>query len=176
MAKHVFRLVAGSMIAAAFVSQAAAHGGHSESIGFPTGMLHPLTGWDHLMAALAVGAFAARLRNGASLGVTAAFATALGGGFALSRTSIALPLLEPMILASIVGIGAMAVAAERLKFPPAIAALACFGVFHGYAHGAGAGAHATTGFLIGVIASTCVLIAFAAAAFRHTPFRRLASD
>lgn len=42
------------------VPLAQAHPGHGPA-GFVTGFIHPLTGWDHLMAMLAVGLWASQL-------------------------------------------------------------------------------------------------------------------
>lgn len=48
-------LLAGSGLSAA----ALAHAGHEQHSSFMTGFLHPLTGWDHLLALLLLGVFIA---------------------------------------------------------------------------------------------------------------------
>ncbi|MEO1015729.1 MAG: HupE/UreJ family protein [Pseudomonadota bacterium] len=165
------RLAAICLGPALMVSQSAAHGGHAEAGGFAAGLLHPFLGLDHLLAALAVGAFAARRQDREALTIAAAFVVALGGGFALAGTALGVILLEPIVLASIFIIGAMAIAAKRLALFPMLGALAFFGAFHGYAHGVVG--HDASGFLLGVMISTTALIIFSAYAIRLSLHRGL---
>lgn len=115
---------------------AQAHSGaHSES-GLMAGLGHPLLGWDHLAAAMAVGMWAATQRSKAVLMLPASFIVALVAGIALGTTGLALPLVEPMILFSLIIVGAAL--AFNAKANPMVASglLAGFALFHGYAHAA----------------------------------------
>ncbi|MEM9168479.1 MAG: HupE/UreJ family protein [Pseudomonadota bacterium] len=149
---------------------ALAHGGHMHNDAGPDafaaawshGLLHPLTGVDHVVAALAVGAFAAR-RGAPAAG---AFVGALVVGFTLAALAVALPLVETTVVGSALALAAMAILAKRVAITPAVGALVLFGVYHGYAH-AGAGASGSAlAYAAGVVAATAIMVAAAAAAVR----------
>ena len=96
---------------------ALAHDGHAA--GFLGGILHPLTGADHLLAMLAVGLWAGALGGRAVLALPAAFVGALASGAALGTAGLALPMVEPGILASVIILGALAALALRLPLSAA---------------------------------------------------------
>ncbi len=166
MDKRLKWLAAGGSAIGIMAAEAAAHSGHAGGHGLAAGFLHPITGADHLLAALAVGAFAARKAGAPGAAASGAFLVAIIFGFALARLSIVLPVVETTILASIVIFGVLAAMARRIDLTPALGAIALFGVFHGYGHGLGAMAPGAPGFLAGVVASTALLVAGAAAATR----------
>lgn len=116
------------------------------------GFSHPFLGADHVLAMVTVGLWAALLGGRASWLVPAAFVATMVGGFLAAMAGATLPLVEPVILASVVVIGLLAAAALELPAAPATALVGFFAFFHGYAHGgemgeAGAGAYAT-GFVL----------------------------
>jgi urease accessory protein len=55
---------------------------------------------------------------------------------ALGMAGVALPLVEPGILASVVVLGLLVLAAARLPVPIGAALVAVFALLHGHAHGA----------------------------------------
>jgi urease accessory protein len=102
-----------------------------------SGLLHPLTGWDHALAMLAVGAWSAQLGGRAIYVVPACFVllmllgALLGlGGWHLLGSVEALVALSVLLLGLAIG------ANRRLALLPAGAAVALFGCCHGFAHGA----------------------------------------
>jgi len=114
---------------------AAAHPGHAPDSGFVAGLLHPVTGVDHLLALLAVGLWS-RQQHGYLLAPTFLVMMALG---AASSGGVALPALELSIAATVLLLGGLAAYAPRLdaRMPPQMAVLtvgACAFV-HGLAHG-----------------------------------------
>jgi len=114
---------------------ALAHPGHGSPEGFLSGFHHPFAGADHVLAMVAVGLWAA-IRGGSALWLwPAAFVAAMMGGFALAVQGVALPLYEPMILASLVGLGLAIMLAIRMPLAAGAAMIGLFGLFHGYAHG-----------------------------------------
>jgi urease accessory protein len=123
-------------------AQALAHGGHPVYEGegpwaaFVTGLLHPVTGPDHVIAMVAVGLWGAVLGAPALwlLPVVFPLVMALGGAAALFGA--VLPGVELGIAVSGLALG-LAVAL-RWKAPLVLAAVLVggFAVFHGYAHGA----------------------------------------
>ncbi len=114
---------------------ALAHAGHGAPSGFWDGALHPLVGADHLLAMVAVGLWAALAGGTARLAYPAAFLGAMIAGSLLGFGGIALPAMEPVILASVLVLGAATALALRLPAALACTCLALFGLMHGNAHG-----------------------------------------
>jgi urease accessory protein len=114
---------------------ASAHPGH-EGAGFVHGLLHPLGGLDHILAMVAVGLFAARLGGRALWLVPASFVTAMALAGAVGMTGFALPHVEAGIALSILVLGAAIALETTMPVAAAMALVAFFAVFHGYAHGA----------------------------------------
>jgi urease accessory protein len=100
-----------------------------------SGLAHPLLGPDHLLAMIAVGLFAAMSGGAARWACPASFLGAMLAGGALGYGGAPLPVIEPTILASVVVLGAAIAFALRPPLPIACAAIALFGLAHGYAHG-----------------------------------------
>lgn len=124
---------------------------------FAAGFAHPFGGLDHLVAMLAVGLWAA-LRGGAAVLLwPAAFVLALLAGFALALSGAHLPLHEPMILASLVGLGLAIALALRMPAGLAVAAIALFGLFHGFAHGLETAGADASGFAAGFALASALL-------------------
>lgn len=147
-----------ALVAAASPGLALAHPGHAEQASFLAGALHPLTGIDHLLAMLAVGLWAAQLRQRAALMLPALFPVAMVVGAALAFAGIALPAVEPVIALSVIVLGAAIVAGLQLPLAAGGAMIALFAVAHGYAHGAELPAGANVaGYAAGFIGSTICL-------------------
>ncbi|MBS3652517.1 HupE/UreJ family protein [Pseudaminobacter sp. 19-2017] len=128
-----------ALLAAALVMTtvpAFAHPGHgSGAAPFLAGLVHPLSGLDHVVAMVAVGLWAAFLGWRASWMVSWAFIVGIVGGFALAATGIQLPFVEAGIAASVLVLGLLVVAAVRLPLGFSAFIAGVFAVFHGHAHG-----------------------------------------
>lgn len=126
--------------------------------GLVAGLLHPLTGSDHLLAMLSVGAWSAlatpRGDRAALLRAPAVFAALLLAGALLGAAGVTLPAVEPMIAASLLVLGLLV--ALRRALPPAAGALLVggFALFHGAAHGGELGGAAA---LAGMVVTTALL-------------------
>jgi len=114
---------------------ASAHTGSHVVTGFTSGLTHPLSGLDHLLAMIAIGLWAAQQGGRALWAVPAAFvsAMALGGGLALAGLS--LPHVETGIAASVLVLGLLIATRRRWAVTAGMAIAAIFAIFHGYAHG-----------------------------------------
>jgi urease accessory protein len=108
---------------------------HVHGTGFMDGLLHPLAGADHLAAMVAVGLWAALTGGRALWAYPLAFVAAMALAGLAGAGQAPLPGVEPMILTSVIVVGAAAALALRLPMGAALAALALFGAAHGYAHG-----------------------------------------
>ena len=112
-----------------------AHVQTGEASGFLTGVGHPVSGLDHVVAMIAVGLWGAQLDAPALwlLPVTFPMMMALGGLVGL--LGVALPGLEVGIAASAVVLGLVVMFALRPPLAVAVALVAVFAIFHGHAHG-----------------------------------------
>lgn len=132
-------IVAGATLAsaAAIATPALAHTGVGETSGLLAGMLHPLLGLDHLGALLAVGLWAGMAQTGrARLVAPLGFVAAMLAGAVLYFAGVALPLVEPVIAASVLVLGVTAAVGMRAPLLAVAPMVACFALFHGQAHGA----------------------------------------
>ena len=113
-----------------------AHPGHSADSAIAAGVLHPLTGWDHLAALLAVGAWSARQRGRLRVALPAAFLIAMALGSELALTiPVSSTLVEQGIAASLLLIGLLMAARWRLPATATVMLATAFALFHGAAHG-----------------------------------------
>lgn len=116
-------------------SSATAHPFHDMGGGFATGFIHPLAGLDHLLAMVAVGLWAAQFGGRWLWAIPLVFVSAMLAGGALGFAGLTLPLLEPVIAASVLALGLLTVLRIRLH-TAGVVLVAAFALFHGVAHGA----------------------------------------
>lgn len=133
-----------------------AHPGHGGG-SFSAGLLHPVGGWDHLLAMLAVGLWAASFEGKARWLVPASFVGVMVLGCAAGAGGINVPLTEQGIAASVLVFGLAAAWLKRVPAPAAVALAGIFALFHGAAHGVESGGHDALGFAAGFILSTALL-------------------
>jgi urease accessory protein len=118
-------------------SLAQAHpGAPGHTHGFSNGLLHPLTGLDHICAMVAVGLWAAQRGGRALWLVPATFISIMIVGGILGMGKVGIPYVEQGIAASVLVLGIFIAAAVRLPVAASMAIVGLFALFHGYAHGA----------------------------------------
>jgi urease accessory protein len=100
---------------------------------FVQGLSMPIHGLDHLLVAFAVGLLAARLGGAAAWSVPAAFGLFVAIGGLLNVRGVAVPLVEPAILASTLILGAMLVARRAVSTSLALLAVGALAVIQGSA-------------------------------------------
>lgn len=129
---------------------ALAHTGHGSASGFGAGLLHPLTGLDHVLATVAIGMLGLQIGGRAVWALPLAFMSVMlaGGAMALSA-SLPLPAVEVGILLSVLVLGGLIALGRPLPQALALGLVALFAIFHGHAHGAEAPA-AASGLLYGL--------------------------
>jgi urease accessory protein len=120
---------------ALLATAASAHTGEAAGGGFLTGFLHPVLGWDHVAAMVAVGLWGAFLGPPAIwlLPVTFPLVMALGG--ALGVAGVPVPGIETGIAASALVLGVAVLLAWRPPLVIAAVIVGFFAIFHGHAHG-----------------------------------------
>lgn len=119
---------------------AAAHTGVGATSGIAHGFAHPIGGFDHVLAMVAVGLFAWLLSVGtagrkALWLVPAAFVGMMAVGGVLGMVGIAVPYVELGIALSAVVIGGLVALGRSLPVAVAMAVVGAFAIFHGHAHG-----------------------------------------
>jgi urease accessory protein len=100
---------------------------------FVQGLSMPIHGVDHLLVAFAVGLVAARIGGRAAWGVPAAFGVFLWIGGLLNAHGVAVPLIEPAILASTLLLGAILVARRAVSTSAALAVASVLAIIQGSA-------------------------------------------
>jgi urease accessory protein len=112
-----------------------AHVNKGEAVSFLSGLKHPISGLDHVVAMIAVGLWGAQLGAPAIWVLPVAFPMVMACGGLLGLLGLPLHGVDIAIAASAMLLGA-AVMVE-LRPPIALAALLVgfFAIFHGYAHG-----------------------------------------
>lgn len=123
---------------------------------FFNGFLHPLTGMDHLLVMLAVGAWA-RFHARALWHAPSLFVLAMAIGFQTTALNVALPDPEFMIALSVLTMGLLLSTSRRLSKQITWLMLAVFGVCHGMAHGLKSGEVAPHSFMLGMLLCTALL-------------------
>lgn len=113
-----------------------AHTGSEHVIGLVSGFMHPVTGFDHLLAMLAVGIWAAQQRNSARWMLPVLFPAMMALGAMLGMTMVQLPGVEPGIAGSVAALGLLIAFSIKMPLWAGVAAVTLFATVHGYAHGA----------------------------------------
>jgi urease accessory protein len=112
-----------------------AHAEHGAATGFLAGMAHPVSGFDHVLAMVAVGLWGAQLGNPALWALPVVFPLIMACGGLLGLLGLPLPGVEFGIALSGVVLGFAVATRKRPPLWLAIALVAIFAIFHGHAHG-----------------------------------------
>ncbi len=112
-----------------------AHVNKGEAAGFLSGLKHPISGLDHVVAMIAVGLWGAQLGAPAIWVLPVAFPMVMAFGGMLGLLGVPLPGMEIGIAASAILLGAAVMMELRPPIALAAALVGFFAIFHGYAHG-----------------------------------------
>lgn len=114
---------------------AAAHSGTGLPGGFAAGLVHPLTGPDHLLAMVAVGLWGAFLGRPLLYLLPVIFPLMMVAGAEIGMLDVPLPPVELGIAVSVLALGAAIACAWKAPVWLACPIVGIFALFHGYAHG-----------------------------------------
>jgi len=128
--------VLAAALLAASVLPASAHEATGAIGGFASGFLHPMFGWDHVAAMVAVGLWGAFLGPPAICILPVVFPLVMAFGAAFGILGVPLPSVEIGIAVSALVLGAMVSFAAKPPLWIAGAIVGLFAIFHGHAHGA----------------------------------------
>ena len=129
---HRYLLAAAALLLSSTLTQAHPGGPiHDLTHGF----MHPLGGFDHILAMIAVGLLAAQLGGRALWLVPAAFLTTMAIAAVVGMSGGPIVGTEFGIALSVLVLGAVVAASVGMPTSIAMAMVAVLAVFHGYAHG-----------------------------------------
>ena len=114
---------------------AQAHIQKGEAAGFLSGVRHPISGLDHVLAMIAVGLWGAQLGAPAIWVLPVAFPMVMAFGGMLGLMGVPLRGTEYGIAASAILLGAAVLFELQPPLAAAAALVGFFAIFHGYAHG-----------------------------------------
>ncbi len=132
MSKHIFLATAIWLLLGTSLW---AHEDAGMAGGFISGLTHPLFGFDHVVAMIAVGLWGAFLGSPALWILPVVFPVVMAFGGALGVLGVQIPLVETGVAASAVVLGLMVALALRPKIAIAAVIVGAFAIFHGHAHG-----------------------------------------
>jgi urease accessory protein len=112
-----------------------AHVKGGEAAGLLSGLSHPVSGPDHVLAMVAVGLWGAQLGPPALWMLPVTFPMVMAVGGTLGLMGLPIPGVEVGIAASALVLGTMVLLEARPPLAVAAVIVGAFGVFHGHAHG-----------------------------------------
>lgn len=118
-----------------FVSSADAHIEQGQAAGFLSGLEHPWSGLDHILAMIAVGLWGAQLGVPALWLLPITFPMMMSIGAFMGLIGVAVPGIEIGIALSAIVLGIMVLGELRPKLMVAAVLVGIFAIFHGHAHG-----------------------------------------
>ncbi|MGF1562580.1 MAG: HupE/UreJ family protein [Geminicoccaceae bacterium] len=137
---------------------ALAHEASGVGGGLLSGLMHPVTGPDHVVAMVAVGLWGAFLGMPAIWLLPVVFPLVMAFGGALGVAGVPIPAVETGIALSAVVLGLMVALAARPPLWVAAILVGLFAVFHGHAHGTELPSAANaTAYAIGFVIATGLL-------------------
>jgi urease accessory protein len=151
-------LLGALLLALLWPTQALAHTQGDEAAGLLSGLHHPVSGLDHILAMVAVGLWGAQLGPPAVWLLPVTFPMVMAFGGMLGLLGFALPGIEIGIAVSAIVLGGMVGWEARPPLWVAAVLVVCFAIFHGHAHGAElpAGADALLYSIGFVVATGCL--------------------
>ena len=148
-----------SMLLVCFLTPVWAHSGLEHVMGIETGLLHPWSGFDHLIVMFAVGVYASGLNGIRAIGLSSVILAFMVTGASAVYLGAVVPGIDLGILLSLLVTGALLISSKQppvfLLFP----SMAGFAFCHGYAHAIEIteGAHVAD-YLIGFLSGTALII------------------
>jgi urease accessory protein len=135
-AEHSFAVpLLAALALAAMPHPAIAHVAQGQAAGFLTGLRHPWSGLDHVLAMIAVGLWGAQLGSPALWLLPVTFPMMMSVGAVMGLIGMGLPGVEVGIALSSLLLGGMVMGEVRPKLAVAVLLVGFFAVFHGHAHG-----------------------------------------
>lgn len=153
------RLLLGSLILALLSASAWAHPGHDHG-GLLAGLLHPLTGLDHLLIAAGLGFWASQQHQQLpSALLLAGFLAGVALGYCFGLMGIGAVLGHALLLPALLGLGILLVLARPAPAGALLLAVPLVGLLHGQAHGLAAVSGSAMAFGTGMLLASAAVFA-----------------
>lgn len=152
----MLKRVSGFALLFAFSGSVMAHPGHAAGSGLFAGLLHPVAGLDHLLAAVAVGLLASRSGERQQWGLPLLFSGMVAVGFVLA-SQLGIAPLETAILLSLPVFAVLLMLRPGLSSTLLLLPVGGFALFHGFAHGSEAPLAAGLAYAAGLVGATFAL-------------------
>ncbi len=136
-------------------TSASAHIGVSVAHDFSHGVLHPLTGLDHLLAAIAVGLWGAMAGGRRAIVWPLTFVAVMAVATVIGAQGFVIPAIDVLIAATVIALGLLVASAVQPSAIVGALAIGAFAFIHGHAHGGEGGA--ALPYLTGLVAATAIL-------------------
>jgi len=130
--RSVLFIAAGALLPTFAYAHVSAGGASS----FMHGLMHPISGLDHICAMVAVGLWAAQMGGRSVWAVPLAFVSLMVLGGVLGMMGISLSFAETGIVLSVLMLGILIAASIRLPLWLSSSMVGLFALCHGHAHGA----------------------------------------
>jgi urease accessory protein len=151
-------LRAAALMSALLPALAHAHPGHDIDAALLAGLVHPLSGLDHLMVIFGIGVWAAQLGGKLRRNIPVCFLSVMVLSALLAMSGYPISGVEQSIAASMLLTALLLAFSWKLPPVAGIAVAALFAAFHGLAHGAEAPAAAgRLLFIVGFATSTAAI-------------------
>jgi urease accessory protein len=132
ISKNLYTILA--FIATFVPSVSYAHNGEPTT-GLLSGLQHPITGLDHILAMTAVGLIAFMIGGKTKILLPLIFVSSMVVGSIIGATGLSLPFIEEGILISNLVLGAILLLLQKLPNMVNYLLIGAFALFHGFAHG-----------------------------------------
>lgn len=146
---RLHRIIASASLLTLLPLVAQAHPGHELHGSFALGLMHPLTGWDHLTVLLCLGLLAAGRGARIALSAGALLTAALAGGAALGLMFPEAAFVEQAILATLLVTVSLLLFRVQIGRSALLTLCLGFTLVHGMAHGQEAPAGSLTAYFAG---------------------------
>lgn len=128
-------VLAVALLMLGFAPAVQAHVPGEQVSGLLSGLLHPVSGADHVLAMIAVGLWGAQLGAPAIWVLPLTFPLVMALGGLLGLLGVPLPGVEIGIAASALLLGGAVLSGRRVPLAAAAVLVGLFAIFHGHAHG-----------------------------------------
>lgn len=125
----------GAAVLALLPALAGAHEEAGQAAGLLAGLVHPVSGLDHVLAMIAVGLWGAVLGAPAIWLLPVAFPLVMAFGGLMGLLGVPVPAVEIGIAGSALALGMLVMVEARPPVWVAALIVALFAIFHGHAHG-----------------------------------------
>ncbi len=157
--KSRFLMISTGLLLLSVLMPAHAHTGAGIAHGYLTGLLHPLSGIDHVLVMLGIGLWGGTLRGSSCWLLPAVFLASMAVGAGLDFAGFSLPEAEAWIAVSVLAMGLILCGDRQAQMSRAVPLATAFALGHGYVHASEIGdGMVASSYFAGFLAGTSLLL------------------